>query len=50
MPLLRNIGVTLEMIKWEHSVFALPFALTAAMLAAQAAGLLSRSSGGLWFA
>jgi len=34
MPLLRNIGVTLEMIKWEHSVFALPFALTAAMLAA----------------
>ncbi|HLJ29337.1 MAG TPA: UbiA-like polyprenyltransferase [Candidatus Angelobacter sp.] len=30
----RNIGVTLEMIKWEHSVFALPFALCAAMLAA----------------
>lgn len=25
---------TLEMIKWEHSVFALPFALTAALLAA----------------
>ena len=25
---------TLEMIKWEHSVFALPFALTGAMLAA----------------
>lgn len=25
---------TLEMIKWEHSVFALPFALTAAILAA----------------
>jgi len=25
---------TLEMIKWEHSIFALPFALTAAMLAA----------------
>ena len=34
MPLLRSIGVTLEMIKWEHSVFALPFALTGAMLAA----------------
>ncbi len=33
MPLLRSIGVTLEMIKWEHSVFALPFALTGAMLA-----------------
>jgi len=26
---------TLEMIKWEHSIFALPFALTAAMLAAR---------------
>ena len=25
---------TLEMIKWEHSIFALPFALTAAILAA----------------
>jgi 4-hydroxybenzoate polyprenyltransferase len=34
VPLLRNIGVTLEMIKWEHSVFALPFALCGAMLAA----------------
>ena len=30
----RNIMVTLEMIKWEHSIFALPFALTGAMLAA----------------
>lgn len=30
----RNTGVTLEMIKWEHSIFALPFALTAAVLAA----------------
>ena len=34
MPLFRNIGITLEMIKWEHSVFALPFALCGAMLAA----------------
>ncbi len=34
MALLRNVGTTLEMIKWEHSVFALPFALTGAMLAA----------------
>jgi len=34
VPLLRNIAVTLEMIKWEHSIFALPFALCAAMLAA----------------
>lgn len=31
---LRSTRVTLEMIKWEHSVFALPFALTAAVLAA----------------
>jgi 4-hydroxybenzoate polyprenyltransferase len=30
----HNIGATLEMIKWEHSVFALPFALCGAMLAA----------------
>ncbi|MCI0354896.1 MAG: putative 4-hydroxybenzoate polyprenyltransferase [Acidobacteria bacterium] len=34
MPLLRNVRTTLEMIKWEHSVFALPFALCGAMLAA----------------
>jgi len=31
---LHNLKVTLEMIKWEHSVFALPFALCGAMLAA----------------
>jgi 4-hydroxybenzoate polyprenyltransferase len=30
-----RLGTTLEMIKWEHSVFALPFALTGAMLAAR---------------
>ncbi len=34
MPLLHNLRITLEMIKWEHSVFALPFALCGAMLAA----------------
>jgi 4-hydroxybenzoate polyprenyltransferase len=34
MGFLRRIGITLEMIKWEHSVFALPFALCGAMLAA----------------
>ena len=34
MPLFRNLRVTLEMIKWEHSIFALPFALCGAMLAA----------------
>ena len=31
---LRNSKITLEMIKWEHSIFALPFALCGAMLAA----------------
>ncbi len=31
---LRSTRLTLEMIKWEHSVFALPFALTGAVLAA----------------
>jgi 4-hydroxybenzoate polyprenyltransferase len=30
----RQVATTLEMIKWEHSVFALPFALTGAVLAA----------------
>jgi 4-hydroxybenzoate polyprenyltransferase len=34
VALLTNIKTTLEMIKWEHSIFALPFALCAAMLAA----------------
>ncbi len=32
--ILRNTRVTLEMIKWEHSIFALPFALSGAVLAA----------------
>ena len=31
---LKSTAVTLEMIKWEHSIFALPFALSGAMLAA----------------
>jgi 4-hydroxybenzoate polyprenyltransferase len=34
VPLFTNIRTALEMIKWEHSIFALPFALSAAMLAA----------------
>jgi len=34
VPLFANIKTTLEMIKWEHSIFALPFALCGAMLAA----------------
>lgn len=32
--LISNTSATLEMIKWEHSVFALPFALSGAVLAA----------------
>jgi 4-hydroxybenzoate polyprenyltransferase len=34
MGLMKKTRTTLEMIKWEHSIFALPFALTAALLAA----------------
>ena len=41
MSIFRNVSVTLEMIKWEHSIFALPFALTGAMLAANGMPRLS---------
>ena len=34
MSVARNFRITLDMIKWEHSIFALPFALAGAMLAA----------------
>jgi 4-hydroxybenzoate polyprenyltransferase len=34
----KRLRLTLEMIKFEHSVFALPFALTGALLAWRAAG------------
>jgi 4-hydroxybenzoate polyprenyltransferase len=34
VPTVRSLRLTLEMIKWEHSIFALPFALCGAMLAA----------------
>ena len=33
--ILKKTHTTLEMIKWEHSIFALPFALTAMLLAAR---------------
>ncbi|HVN10090.1 MAG TPA: UbiA-like polyprenyltransferase [Patescibacteria group bacterium] len=36
--LVSKLRTTLEMIKFEHSVFALPFALTGALLAARFAG------------
>lgn len=35
MAVFKNLKLTLEMIKWEHSIFALPFAMCGAMLAAQ---------------
>ena len=35
MGLFKKTQITLEMIKWEHSIFALPFALTATVLAAR---------------
>lgn len=37
MGLLAKTRTTLEMIKWEHSIFALPFALTAVLLASHGA-------------
>ena len=33
MPLFKHLKITLEMIKFEHTVFALPFALLSAILA-----------------
>ncbi len=41
----KRLKLTLEMIKFEHSVFALPFALTGAMLALRGAGM---ASGEIW--
>ena len=35
---LKKIRLTLEMIRFEHSVFALPFALTGALLAVRESG------------
>jgi 4-hydroxybenzoate polyprenyltransferase len=43
-----RVGTILEMIKFEHSVFALPFALVGAMLAARAAGGLPTWRQILW--
>ncbi|MGH9723228.1 MAG: UbiA-like polyprenyltransferase [Bryobacteraceae bacterium] len=39
MGFLRRLRLTLEMIKFEHSVFALPFALTGTLLAIREGGL-----------
>jgi 4-hydroxybenzoate polyprenyltransferase len=35
VELLSKTRITMEMIKWEHSIFALPFAFTATLLAAR---------------
>ena len=47
----KRVRLTLEMIKFEHSVFALPFALTGALLALREGGLRTRGRCGgklLW--
>src|SRR5258708_9414857 len=41
----KRLRLTLEMIKFEHSVFALPFALTGALLAFRSTGY---RSGEIW--
>ena len=43
-----RVRIVLEMIKFEHSVFALPFALVGALLAARAAGGLPTWRQILW--
>jgi 4-hydroxybenzoate polyprenyltransferase len=45
-----RIRIVLEMIKFEHSVFALPFALVGALLAARAGGSLPSWRQILWIA
>ncbi|HKX00651.1 MAG TPA: UbiA-like polyprenyltransferase [Bryobacteraceae bacterium] len=42
----KRVRLTLEMIKFEHSIFALPFALTGAMLAIREGGMSARQ---IWF-
>jgi 4-hydroxybenzoate polyprenyltransferase len=46
----KRLRLTLDMIKFEHSVFALPFALTGALLAFRDGGYASAAIGGklLW--
>jgi 4-hydroxybenzoate polyprenyltransferase len=43
-----RVRIVLEMIKFEHSVFALPFALVGALLAARAGGSLPTARQLLW--
>jgi 4-hydroxybenzoate polyprenyltransferase len=50
MPgILSKTRTTLEMIKWEHSIFALPFALTAVLLAAHGIARLAHCRRGYWW-
>ncbi len=48
----KRVRLTLEMIKFEHSVFALPFALTGALLAIREGGVEGRAIWGkiIWIA
>src|SRR6202030_4124296 len=39
----KRVRLTLEMIKFEHSIFAMPFALTGALLAIREGGLDARA-------
>jgi len=48
-PFFQKLGMTLEMIKFEHSVFALPFALTAVVLAVRSGQAGPGSLGGKLF-
>jgi 4-hydroxybenzoate polyprenyltransferase len=45
MSIFRKLRLTLEMIKFEHSVFALPFALTGMLLAIREEGFSQRDLG-----
>jgi 4-hydroxybenzoate polyprenyltransferase len=49
MHLWRRVRLTLDMIKFEHSIFALPFALTGALLAVRGSGLGAPDIGGKLF-
>ena len=45
----KRLRLTLDMIKFEHSVFALPFALTGALLAVRDSGFATRALGHKFF-
>src|ERR1700709_2220978 len=47
---LKRLRLTLDMIKFEHSVFALPFALTGALLAYRESGFQAQNTGSYFVA